>query len=364
MESRAKYIPELDGLRGIAVLMVIFHHISQNVYGFTSEGFSGRAVKLWLRITTPGWMGVDIFFVLSGFLITGVLMDAKGRPHFYRNFYMKRILRIFPLYYLTLLLMLPFYAWPWSFFGLCTIYLANVSTLFRVPMVLAPLWSLSVEEHFYFVWPWVVRFLNIRAIFIAAIALCLLEPAFRYFAFQHGFFDPYFSWFRLDGLACGALLAIAVRHQSALSMKLWGSILCGTAIGVFFASLPYGGGSRLDAVGTAFLYSCISLFTGGIVSFLVAHSPYSAFSILRTRSLRFIGDISFCLYLVHMFVLDGFHRSIHAVFHREWFGGVVHNQIVAYFIFASFVFLICLTLGTLSRDYFEGPIRHHRVRFE
>ncbi|MGH9678719.1 MAG: acyltransferase family protein, partial [Candidatus Acidiferrales bacterium] len=193
MNRPSKYIPELDGLHGIAVLMVIFHHISQNVPGFTRAGSSGRLVGVWLRITTPGWLGVDIFFVLSGFLITGILLDTKGRPRFYRNFYMKRILRIFPMYYLTLVIMLPFYSWPWPFFGLSAAYLSNVSVLFGVPMVLAPLWSLYVEEHFYFLWPWVIRFLSVRAVFIAAITIVLLEPVFRAYAFQYGFFDPYFS---------------------------------------------------------------------------------------------------------------------------------------------------------------------------
>jgi peptidoglycan/LPS O-acetylase OafA/YrhL len=160
------------------------------------------------------------------------------------------------------------------------------------------------------------------------------------------------------------MLAMAVRRQSAPSMTLWGYILCSTAIFVFLASLPFGGGSRLNAVGTTFLYSSISLFAGGILSFLVAHPKHSAFSILRMHALRFVGDISFCLYLIHMFALDGFHRIIRAVFHREFFGGVIHNQILAYLIFASFVFSICLTVGTLSRDYFEGPIRMKRARFE
>ena len=147
-------------------------------------------------------------------------------------------------------------------------------------------------------------------------------------------------------------------------MKVWGSALCIAAIAVFAASLPFGGASRLNVAGTAFLYSCISLFTGGMMSFFIARPGHPGFSILRSRPLRFVGDISFCLYLIHMFVLDGFYRIIHARFHQELFGGIVHNQIVAYLIFASFVFLICLPVGALSRDYFEGPIRQYRVRFE
>src|SRR5579872_6521452 len=108
--SSKNYIPELDGLRGIAALMVVFHHMAQQFPAFTPHNPWERFLRIWIRVTTPGWMGVDIFFVLSGFLISGILLDSSENPHFYRNFYMKRILRIFPLYYLTLVVVLLFFA--------------------------------------------------------------------------------------------------------------------------------------------------------------------------------------------------------------------------------------------------------------
>jgi peptidoglycan/LPS O-acetylase OafA/YrhL len=93
--SEKDHIPELDGLRGIAARMVVFHHIAQQFPGFAQNTSPEKLLHAWLRFTTPGWMGVDVFFVLSGFLITGILLDTKHQLHFYCNFYMKRILRVF-----------------------------------------------------------------------------------------------------------------------------------------------------------------------------------------------------------------------------------------------------------------------------
>src|SRR5438874_11818359 len=93
----AKHIPSLDGLRGLAIILVLLFH-------FTPEGGGHTLIGVLTRwVSRLGWCGVDLFFVLSGFLITGILFDAKGSPHYFRNFYMRRVLRIFPLYYGVLL---------------------------------------------------------------------------------------------------------------------------------------------------------------------------------------------------------------------------------------------------------------------
>jgi peptidoglycan/LPS O-acetylase OafA/YrhL len=151
-------MPELDSLRGVAVLLVlIFHGFS---FPATVSKFSG-VWRLFVAATAGGWTGVNLFFVLSGFLITGILFDSKSRPDYYSRFYVRRALRILPAFYLLLLLLLvlprtglfeqrhvgrPFVVL--SFF-----YLANMTAFFGVPGQYAALWSLAVEEHFYLVWP-------------------------------------------------------------------------------------------------------------------------------------------------------------------------------------------------------------------
>ena len=120
--------------------------------------------------------------------------------------------------------MLFFFAKPWPFFTFCVFYLADFCALFGIPLTSGPLWSLSVEEHFYFLWPWAVKFVRERALLVASLLICFIEPAFRYYAFKHGFFDPYFSWFRFDGLALGAAIAIVSRSNLARLLKSMGYV--------------------------------------------------------------------------------------------------------------------------------------------
>ena len=159
------HIPALDGIRGLAILLVLLCHFP--LYGDMQPTIF--IDKLFYAMTRAGWCGVDLFFVLSGFLITGILYDAKGSRFFFRNFYMRRCLRIFPLYYGVLavfFVIVPFVlplgrnyelflkdqAWYWS-------YLTNIKIAIEgwpKFYALAHFWSLAVEEQFYFVWPFVV----------------------------------------------------------------------------------------------------------------------------------------------------------------------------------------------------------------
>jgi peptidoglycan/LPS O-acetylase OafA/YrhL len=356
-----EHIPELDGLRGIAALMVVFHHMAQSYPGFSAQGTGAKLLHVWLRATTPGWMGVDVFFVLSGFLITGILLETKNRVHFYRNFYVKRILRIFPLYYLILLLMLLVFAHSRSYFVLCVFYLANFCSLFGIAMVVAPLWSLSVEEHFYLIWPWVAKFLPVRAFLGISLLICIVEPAFRFYAFRNGFFNPYFSWFRFDGLALGAIVAVLAGGAKRGYLKNLGAAACLLAAAIFCGSLPFGGGTRLTAVGTAFLYADVSLFTAGVVSLVVVLPRRRFFSLLRSRFLMLAGEISYCVYLIHTFVIAGFYWAATSVGRA---GGLEEKPVLGYLMQMAIVLGVCFGIGLLSRDYFEGPIRRLRVRLQ
>ena len=139
-------MPELDTIRGIAVLGVLFLHGFSWQYAGLHFGTLARMV---LAATQPGWLGVNLFFVLSGFLITGILLDSKQAPHFYRTFYTRRALRILPAYYALLILLLLLHSSSAGFVGLSFVYLANVTDLFGIACGYGPLWSLAVEEHYY-----------------------------------------------------------------------------------------------------------------------------------------------------------------------------------------------------------------------
>jgi peptidoglycan/LPS O-acetylase OafA/YrhL len=167
-----KHCPELDGLRGIAILLVTLYRCTKEIDPSLSTGFA------WIRrVNEFGERGVDLFFVLSGFLITGILLKTKSRPHYFRNFIVRRALRIFPLYYLSLaifLFVIPSVIATQSFelprsnqFYLWT-YTSNVYMSWTNAWSFGPLdhfWSLAVEEHFYLIWPAVVFFLSPKDFF-------------------------------------------------------------------------------------------------------------------------------------------------------------------------------------------------------
>ncbi len=186
LEARSgKYIPALDGLRGLAILAVFFHH-----YGAGGIDSSAAAVRWIATVCGLGWSGVDLFFVLSGFLITGILYDTRNDPAYYRKFYARRTLRIFPIYYLfaaIALLIVPLSAWHKGdiFFLVYLGYPAALTwpALVSVLIRITHLWSLSVEEQFYMLWPWLIcrlrtpsRILILRA--AAIVASLVLRIAF------------------------------------------------------------------------------------------------------------------------------------------------------------------------------------------
>lgn len=199
-------MPELDALRGIAILLVLFFHGFGFRYGL--EGLSGFP-KLFVAATLPGWIGVNLFFVLSGFLITGILLDTKPNARYYRTFYTRRALRILPLYYAVLLLLavLTRTGWvnrhaSWPFLILSFFYLSNVTELFGVTMQYGVLWSLAVEEHFYLLWPAAVRSLSRYGVAIVSVIICVLCPSLRAFYAIRGYDTGVgYTWLVADGLA-------------------------------------------------------------------------------------------------------------------------------------------------------------------
>jgi peptidoglycan/LPS O-acetylase OafA/YrhL len=146
-------MPGLDLLRGLAILAVIFYH--GFAYIVPAFPWHNRLAGTLFHLTGLGWTGVNLFFTLSGFLITGMLIDSEGKPNFYSRFYIRRALRILPAYFLVLIILgLTRTASP-SYLLVCVIFLANWPTLLLHGSftLYSVLWSLGVEEQFYLVWP-------------------------------------------------------------------------------------------------------------------------------------------------------------------------------------------------------------------
>src|SRR5260370_40419549 len=173
----------------------------------------GWSAHLAARATEHGGYGVDLFFVLSGFLITGILLDTRSDEHYFRNFYGRRALRIFPLYYAVLAVILLCYRDSGSYVLLSFFQFSNLAPILGVTMVNGAMWSLSVEEHFYLCWPLIVRKLNVSNVARIAATVWVTEPVIRGIVFPHVATVFPYSWFRLDGLAAGALIACFVRSS-------------------------------------------------------------------------------------------------------------------------------------------------------
>jgi peptidoglycan/LPS O-acetylase OafA/YrhL len=289
-------VPQLDAVRGVAILLVIFHNASERFPGLHLQG-----------IFANGWMGVDLFFVLSGFLITGILIDTKESEGYLKNFYARRCLRIWPLYYSLILFMfavLPFLSrseghavfeksspwWAYPLF-LQNFLISPISTAAAGPLGVT--WSLAIEEQFYLVWPWVVRFCSCTQLRRIAIAVICLSPALRFYLSMHGV-DLYTNVFcRLDGLMAGAFLALVIRADNFLPSKFvkhaWIALLVATPMAFF-----------TEAFHARWMVFSLSAVASAAFVYLALFSEQKRLQMaLTNRFIVYTGTISFGLYLLH-----------------------------------------------------------------
>jgi peptidoglycan/LPS O-acetylase OafA/YrhL len=291
------YIPELDGLRGLAILFVLVCH-----FGYLFP----ESARDWLSL---GWVGVDLFFVLSGFLITRILLTSRGEPAYFRNFYLRRAIRIFPLYFLFVggyfFLLLPAahrhglilnrsgtdQLWFWS-------YLANWHTG-SAHSTLTHLWSLAIEEQFYFAWPLIVALVSPKRLGSVCLGLILLSPAVRTFLIWHFGFGREASFFtvcRMEGIALGALLASGFRVPKPRFAIL---VVAISLVPLLWRGGPNGFAMTVAGVTlVAILFaSLLQLVTGQDVS------GATGSQMLRSLVLTRLGKYSYAIYLFHILFL-------------------------------------------------------------
>ncbi len=304
-------LPSLDGLRGLAILMVMAHQLP----GF-EIGADNRLLGYIHALLNAGWTGVTLFFVLSGFLITRLLMDDDGRPHALRDFYVRRVLRIVPLY--GLLLLAIFVLWPavatlppllasdqplWY-----VLFLSNVSGPMHWSADALPnLWSVAVEEQFYLLWPWLVRGRTPAQVLRLSLAVAMAAMLFRA-GLAMGGVDSELIYHstptRIDALALGAALAAAtrnagwqagfVRHRQRMA---W------TAIGLaLFGMVVFRGYPRVSVLSQAIGYVWITaIFAVGLAAAIGTDLARGSApgGPLRGAVLRSFGRHSYAIYLFH-----------------------------------------------------------------
>ena len=347
------YMPQLDGIRAIAVLMVFASHWIPWTY---------QAGLPWNNF------GVDLFFVLSGFLITDILLQGRryveegGQSLFLtlRQFYIRRILRIFPLYY-TFLLIYALSAptpvneltpWLWTY----TLNLFRVLVDHNWEGPISHLWSLSIEEQFYLVWPWIVLLTPRRFLFPVLLLSVAVGPAAKMILAMHevsGRAIRFFTLSRLDTLALGGLLAYAV-HQHGLQVVAKNRAVDGLlwiGLPIFFAVV----GLRAAGIGsTSWMIlelSAETLLCGWVVLRAAQGFGGAIGQMLASGPLVYLGRISYGLYLLH--------KPIPYIL-REW--GVDTNRIppgIDFLIYTGLAILV----ASLSWYVLEGPINALKQHF-
>jgi peptidoglycan/LPS O-acetylase OafA/YrhL len=366
----------LDGVRGLAILMVLILHF---VAHGPSEGIVGKAI-----MTVAGWgqYGVDLFFVLSGFLITGILYDARNKPFFFRNFYMRRVLRIFPLYYgvlAVLFVVLPLVpacrgpvldtlvqhqAWAW-------LYGVNVYNALRPAWALPYIdhfWSLAVEEHFYLVWPVVVFLLGKRprVLMIASLAVVGGALLARIACSVAGVGDHalyVLTPFRLDGLAMGGFLAVLGRQPGGLAKIA--RALPHVAVATFALLLARAGWAHTAGTGLSILRpireSLVMIVLACVLMWAVTAPAQSLWArFLTSRGMTFLGAYSYGLYVYHHFF--SYYAETHDV--RARLAGITGSEGVGTLALAIGGFAASLGVAYVSYELFEKRFLALKDRFQ
>jgi peptidoglycan/LPS O-acetylase OafA/YrhL len=373
-------IPALDGLRGIAVLLVMIYHFAAAWY------FSTSPVDVaYSRFSGAGWMGVDLFFVLSGFLITGILHDSRERDGYFSSFYGRRVLRIFPLYYAFVLLVVPLaaqllpgdpgppvaalHAKSGWYLGYAVNFMVALEGAWKSAVLhTAHLWSLAVEEQFYLLWPPLVLLLSRRALIRTSVALVVVAVAAR-IAFVVAGADPVAAYVlpftRMDALLLGGLVALAARELGSIAplARHAPRVLLGAglvAVAALATAAPRQGWASpwMQTVG----FTAIAAFFAAVLVTAVAADESTRWGrILRAPSLRTFGKYSYALYIFHPLVLG--------VLQANGWGAVrfaslgVGVQIGVHLIFTAFATLVTLAVAWLSWNLMEKHFLKLKSRF-
>lgn len=348
------YLPALDGVRGGAILMV-------TMYRFLKVAFPpsdyGPAIE---RVVQLGSLGVDLFFVLSGFLITSVLINAKGSPNFFSRFYLRRSLRIFPLYFVSLL----FFLWAFPLVsGNRTMfapavenqwYLWTYTTNLKMAWQglwcfghLDHFWTLAIEEQFYLVWPIAVYYTDKKRLFWTALllaGLCLIVRTTFCYLSDNGVAGDVFTPFRIDGLLFGAVVSVLIQDRSKFAKLLDNALWWLAALILLNAAFFLGKGRLLEIPHTS-----VAMMWAAVI-LLVAHSKRTSFhTLFEAPILRILGKYSYAMYVFQSPLIPIMEPILAPHRHRAFFG----SQVVAGLFYVGAMLIVTFVCAVASWWLFE-----------
>ena len=350
------HVMGLDVLRGVAVgAVLIFHNFFDGGY----QGHQSWFIDLFVSFTQLGKLGVSLFFVLSGFLITSILLRQRDKDHYYRTFYIRRALRILPAYLLLLVVLKSFDLVHWHFVLACMLFIANAAQLVHShPYEYGVLWTLAVEEQFYLVWPtFVRRFRRTRTLIGIAMFGIVLAPLLRFELSLHGISTYLLTPTNMDTLLSGALCAALIANGSIHTGNLHKIVRVLFVVGtiatlplLYHIAFPHVHGRVYWAIWNALSgYGPLCLFVAGVLySVERAQIALPRRPGAIARASMFFGYISYGLYLVHPLIFS---------LYVQVFAGTFLGDPSRHFSALCLRFLLAggfsVGIATLSRRYYE-----------
>lgn len=365
VRGRLGHSPVLDGVRGMAIVLVFLVHFKFRTWSNPIDAFVDGIFR-------SGWMGVDLFFVLSGFLITGILLESKSGAHYFRHFYVRRLLRLFPVYYLTLavlffvlprvlqpppaelMALVPHQGWYW-------LYAVNVFQVLTHGEMsyfnTLHLWSLSVEEQFYLLWPLVVRFTTASSLLVTCGVAVVAALAIRIGLIASGGS----AWAayslmpaRMDALAVGGCVAILARDpQGSAWLRRWWRPIVLVALAGVLAMIAWKRQYHEDDLAVLTVgYVLNAIVFGAGLTGILDRPSLAVFRPFHWRWLQWIGKVSYGAYVYHLLLQLAVDPA------KEYFRKlppVLGSQLPAELVWITLMTSLTLAVAWVSYRWIEMP---------
>ncbi len=346
--ARLHAVRELNGIRGLAALIVFFAHC---LGFFAPDPQWGALINSVNSLARSFNTWVDVFFVLSGYLITTILLGRRDKPHYFRNFYWRRVLRILPLYCVCLLVVLFFVPHSGAYVLLATFFMANFNGFFHIPID-GPFWTLAIEEQFYLLWPTVIHRRSVAQLRRLSLTIAITSAGLRLALALAGHNDFNLTFFRVDGLAMGAWLACYF-HQRIPTPDLrrrenrWLTLTLAAGAAIAVAAHLLTSVLRPQYIPRALDFTGMVVAYTGLFGLIIAHHGQpGAQGILRSRFLGFFGLISYAFYMTHVYVL---------VLYDRWHAPILPGDTRQYLLRLVATFVLTTAVSLISRYLIELP---------